>query len=153
MLYLSNQVSLAFRISQQNKDTINNLLQDIQKEKHLKKGESLMYVINEYQNTLIADKVIPDEYIEPNVRQTLNDIQCEYLIFEESDFKCLEKMENLKKAITIKGTPEQVLKRCKACIKSKLEKQHQKILDERRKESIKKLERFMKGFMDIFRTT
>jgi hypothetical protein len=120
-------------------------------EKGLTKGDCLEYLIDKYESILLDGKVKPDEYIPPNIKDTLIDVDCSYIEFisEDDTFYCLEKYHKTKKKDVLGIDPEIVRRLCLACKQGKADLIEKKLADERRKESFKKIEDFLKGFITI----
>ena len=96
------------------------------KEKSINKSDAFMFVIDWYNRENLKGSISPDEYIPPNVQDTLNTIRselgCNYIQFVDEGFYCLEKMSNTKKKIPLGIEPKEVNILCNACIRGKRDK-------------------------------
>lgn len=142
-------MSVGFKISIPQKALCNKIIERVMKEKSLEKGDAFVYILQQYENMKIDNK--SGDYVAPNVRDVLTQIKsrCGYLSFRNDVFYCLETMAKKKESTLLEGEPETVLKHCIACIQYKLEQETIKRNTEMRKESIKKLQKFMKDFITI----
>ena len=136
---------LNFRLTDAQKDFANRIIERLNKDKSLNKSDAFVYVFKQYEDNLISNK--SGNYIAPNVRDVLEQIKCGYIGFVNDNFYCRETMAKKREPTLLAGEPEIILKNCLACIKWKLEQEFNKRNTELRKESIKKLREFMKGFI------
>jgi len=142
---MSTQIN--FRINESQKQLITNTLERVAKEKGFNKGDSLLYIVESFSKMQLGDKT--NEPVNLNIRETLLDIDCDYIEFSDETFWCLEKAHATKKKDTLGVNPESVKRFCIACKQGKADKIENKIKEERRKESFKRIERFLKQFMVI----
>ena len=140
-------MSLGFKVDESQKTLINSVLERVSKERSLNKSDSLVYVIEKYSNLDIGNK--SGDYIPTNIRDVLTQIRCGYIGFVKDEFICRENMSKKKKPDILEGEPNVVLNNCLACIQHKLKNETDKRNTEMRKESIKKLQTFMKNFIAI----
>lgn len=138
---------LNFRLTTSQKEFANRIIDRLNKEKSLNKSDAFVYVFKQYEDNIISNK--SGEYIAPNVRDVLEQIKCGYIGFINDAFYCRETMAKKREPTLLVGEPEVILKNCSACIQYKLEQEINKRNTELRKESIKKLQSFMKGFIAI----
>jgi len=138
---------LNFRVKDSQKEFTNRILERLNKEKGLTKSDAFVYVFEQYENNIIGNK--SGEYISANVRDVLTQITCGYIGFVNDSFICRETMMKKKEPTTLLGEPQTVLENCIGCIKRKIETEQDKRNSEMRKESIKKLQAFMKEFIRI----
>lgn len=141
--------SYSFRLSNSQIEKANSVFEIISKEKSLSKGDCLEYILDKYNEMLLNGKVSPDEYIPPNINETLISVNCDYIEYLDETFYCLEKYFKTKKKDILGISPDEVKRLCLACKQGKADLIEKKIADERRKESFKKLENFLKGFITI----
>jgi len=140
-------MSIGFKVSDSQKQLINNTLERVAKHTGLNKGDSLVYIIESFSNKQIGNE--SGEYIKPNVRDVLQYVDCPYIEHSDEIFWCLEKAHTSKKKDNLGVDPENVKRFCIACKQGKADLIEKRNKEERRKESFKRLERFLKQFMTI----
>ena len=123
-------------------------MESLAEEKDFNKAEALEHVVDAYNKMLLEGKVKPDDYIEPDIQDVLNSIKCDYLLFD-GKFFCLERYHKKKERDIIGTDPSKVKDNCMACLKGKQDLIKQKIDEQRRKESFRKLHDFLKQFIVI----
>jgi len=114
----------------------------------LKKGEALEYVFDAYLKIISDIKIEPHKYIEQDIKDVLETINCDYLLYD-GKFYCLEKYHKTKERDVIGIDPEKVKANCIACLKGKQDIIKNRLIEQRRKESFKKLHDFLKQFIVI----
>jgi len=143
---MSRQIN--FRVNESQVKFINDIIDKTILEKGLpNKGDALYYICEKHSNMKIGN--VSGEYIKPNVRETLLDIDCDYIEYENETFYCLEKAHKTKKKDNLGIDPESVKRFCIACKQGKADLIENKIKEERRKESFKRIDKFLKQFMVI----
>jgi len=140
-------VTWSVKVNDSQKQLINNILEKVVIEKGFNKGDSFIYILESFSNIDIGN--VSGEYIKPNVRDVLQSVDCDYIEYSDELFWCLEKAHKTKKKDNIGIEPESVKRFCIACKQGKSDILQIKIEDERRKESIKKLQNFAKSFMIV----
>jgi hypothetical protein len=141
--------TISFKVSDIEKEQIDTYFDEIMNKLNLNKGEAFVYIVEEHQKNQIEKKVNPSDYIPPNVQDVLRNIQCKYLLFDEESFYCLENFERKKERQLLNGTPRQVETNCELCIQRKLDDKQEQLFKMKQKQSIKRLEKWLKGFMLI----
>jgi len=135
------------RLNKEQKDKINKTLERIAEEKEFTKSQSLIYIVDSFSKMQLGDST--NEPVTINIRETLLDIDCDYIEYSDETFWCLEKTHKTKKKDELGTDPESVKRICRACKQGKADIIGNKIREERRKESFKRIERFLKQFMTI----
>ena len=112
-------------------------------------SSACVYIINEYDRQMLEGNVNSDEYIPPNVMDTMRNIECDFLQFTEDTFYCLEKFVKTKKKDILGIEPLEIVTLCTACRIGETKAHNKKLDDERIKANTKKLEEFVKDFYII----
>jgi len=130
--------ALTIRAEDSKLKDINNVIDETILEKGFSnKGDAIHYITVSYKK--MKNDNVSGEYIAPNARETLLDIDCEYIIFQDETFYCLDKTHESKKKADIGMKPEYVKTFCTKCKigkQEKIRKEEYKILQ---KDYIRKL--------------
>ena len=135
------------KLNKNQKEMINLVFERIAKKNDLTKSETLVYIVDSFSKMQLGDTT--SEPVTLNIRETLLDIDCDYIQYSNEIFWCLEKAHKTKKKDELGTDPESVKSICIACKQGKADLIKDKIREERRKESFKRIERFLKQFMTI----
>jgi len=114
---------------------------------NLTKSETLVYIVESFSNMQLGDAT--NEPVTINIRETLLTIDCDYIEYSNEKFWCLEKTHKTKKKDELGTDTKSVKRLCTACKQGKADLIEHKIREERRKESFKRIEGFLKQFMTV----
>jgi len=135
------------KLNKPQKETINLVFERVAEKNDLTKSETLVYIVDAFSKMQLGNTT--NEPVTFNIRETLLDIDCDYIEYSDETFWCLEKTHKTKKKDELGTDPESVKRICRACKQGKADIIGNKIREERRKESFKRIERFLKQFMTI----
>lgn len=142
-------MSLGFKVSNSEKQFINDVLNKIKEDTGKTKSDCLIYLVNEYVSLSSGGEITKD--MPTSIRQVLTEVkkECPYLRHRDFGFVCLENVNTKKKEEKLSIVPKETIEMCRMCIRKKKELRQKEIDKLRQKESIKKLLDFAKQFRTV----
>jgi hypothetical protein len=142
-------LSISFRVTKNQKQLINSVLDKVQEETGKNKSDSFVYLINEYVSLSSGGDIKGDMPI--SIQNVLSEIKkhCAYLFHRDNGFICLENVDKKKSEQVLGIVPDEVLDMCRMCLRRKAEKKQDELNKQRQKASIKKLLDFAKQFRTV----
>lgn len=142
-------MGFSVKITETQKDFINEILASRMSADNLKKGQALAEVVLDYtrSQSLDEEEASPDpEFRDPS----MDSINCGYLkLGKDFTWYCFENVHKKKKPEELGGDRDRVVDLCLACLQRKYELAQLARDKELKKEAIKKLDRFMRRYSQL----